>query len=135
MNINVVQCDATSLRPVLVGLHDAWSWEPMHVVIERFVIGPRSARSQHQSTGILTRDQIEEAKAWTTILEQGTLSLQSTAEVKPWATDVRLAAAGLLMNTTGMRHARDAARHALFAACKHFQLPDPLSKRGNHGQA
>jgi hypothetical protein len=49
--------------------------------------------------------------------------------VKPWATDTRLAAAGLMEPTTGMRHARDAARHALFAAVKTYGLPDPLSAR------
>jgi hypothetical protein len=51
------------------------------------------------------------------------------AHVKPWATDERLEAAGLLEATKGMRHARDAARHALFAACKDGGIPDPLSKR------
>jgi hypothetical protein len=49
--------------------------------------------------------------------------------VKPWATDERLAAAGLLDPTKGMRHARDAARHALFCAVRDFGLPDPLSAK------
>jgi hypothetical protein len=49
--------------------------------------------------------------------------------VKPWAVDKRLHAAGLLDMTAGMRHARDAARHALFCAVKDYGLPDPLSSK------
>jgi hypothetical protein len=51
--------------------------------------------------------------------------------VKPWATDERLEAAGLLDLTKGMRHARDAARHALFTAVKDGGVPDPLSKHAH----
>jgi hypothetical protein len=55
--------------------------------------------------------------------------LRAAALVKPWATDRRLTAAGLLDPTAGMGHARDAARHALYAAV-HLQLTtDPLSKK------
>jgi hypothetical protein len=51
------------------------------------------------------------------------------AMVKPWATDERLKAAGLWDMTAKMVDARDAARHALYAACHDAGLPDPLSKR------
>jgi hypothetical protein len=54
---------------------------------------------------------------------------RSAAEVKPWASDERLDAAGLLAPTKGMPHARDAARHALFTAVRDGGQPDPLSKR------
>jgi hypothetical protein len=54
---------------------------------------------------------------------------RSAADVKPWATDTRLQAAGLLDLTKGMRHARDAARHALFCAVCDFGLTDPLSRK------
>jgi hypothetical protein len=47
--------------------------------------------------------------------------------VKPWATDKRLAAAGLTAPTEKLTDARDAARHALFTACHDCGLPDPLS--------
>lgn len=54
---------------------------------------------------------------------------RSAAVVKPWATDARLKKAGLLACTAKMVDARDAARHALFAACHDAGLPDPLSKK------
>jgi hypothetical protein len=49
--------------------------------------------------------------------------------VKPWATDARLEKAGLLAITAKMVDARDASRHALFAAVHDCGLPDPLGKR------
>ncbi len=52
---------------------------------------------------------------------------RNASQIKAWATDARLEAAGLLEVTKGMRHARDAARHALFAAVRDAGLPDPLS--------
>lgn len=55
---------------------------------------------------------------------------RSAAEVKPWATDARLKAAGLLTLCTGMPHAADAARHMLYCATKDCGMPDPLSKDG-----
>lgn len=53
---------------------------------------------------------------------------RSAAEVKPWATDARLRAAGLLQECRGMPHAADACRHALFAAVRDGGVPDPLSQ-------
>jgi len=55
------------------------------------------------------------------------------ATVKTWATDARLDAAGLLAATAGQRHARDAARHAAYTACRDAGLPDPLSRPGQAG--
>lgn len=54
---------------------------------------------------------------------------RSASEVKPWATDERLKAAGALEVCKGMGHARDAARHALFTAVKLGMTKDPLSTR------
>lgn len=54
---------------------------------------------------------------------------RNAGTVKPWATDVRFPRSGLLSATEGMRHARDAARHALFAAVHDFGVPDPLSRK------
>lgn len=53
---------------------------------------------------------------------------RSAAQVKPWATDRRLAAAGLAQACHGMPHAADAARHALFAAVHDAGYPDPLRR-------
>jgi hypothetical protein len=50
--------------------------------------------------------------------------------VKPWATDKRLTAAGLLAMTAKMADARDACRHALYTAVHDAGIPDPLSAAG-----
>jgi hypothetical protein len=97
------------------------------VAVERFVIGPRSARSSTPAGGAAAREVITRVADW--VYWRGLpYWSRSAAEVKPWATDTRLAAAGLMEPTVGMRHARDAGRHALFTAVKHYGLPDPLSK-------
>jgi hypothetical protein len=54
--------------------------------------------------------------------------LDQAAAVKPWVTDRRLEAAGLLALTSRMHHARDAARHALFALAKAEVFAHPLSR-------
>jgi hypothetical protein len=48
------------------------------------------------------------------------------ADVKPWATDKRLEAAGMLGHTSDMKHANDAARHALYTAKHDARMEDPL---------
>jgi hypothetical protein len=48
------------------------------------------------------------------------------ADVSPWATDRMLRAAGLLREVTGMRHANDASRHALYRAVRDARKPNPL---------
>lgn len=96
---------------------------------EKFVVGRRAARSATPAAGATTRDMIGRLEAWTQEHCDGRVHSRSAADVKPWATDKRLAAAGLLEPlTTGMRHARDGARHALFCAVRDYGLPDPLSK-------
>lgn len=56
-------------------------------------------------------------------------------DVKPWATDRKLEAAGLgpAMFPAAMKHAKDAARHSLFAACKDLGLRDPQSRSRTAG--
>jgi hypothetical protein len=95
------------------------------VALERFVVGRRAGRSTTPEAGIATRNMIGEVVAWAR--DRCPVHLRSASEVKPWATDARLEAAGLLELTKGMRHARDAARHALFCAVRDYGLPDPLS--------
>ena len=95
--------------------------------IEKFVPGPRSGRLRH-SEGKATADL---AAALAGLIERrGRRVVQrAAAEVKPWATDARLDAAGLLDVTKGMPHARDACRHALFAGVRDGRMPDPLSSQ------
>ena len=113
---NAVQCTAEVLYHVLRGLNIV---DATFVAVERFV--PRGRANAAQE---LTRDQV--AQLWR---HHDRVVARSASQVKPWATDARLEAAGLLEATKGMRHARDAARHALFAAVKDGGLPDPLSTR------
>jgi hypothetical protein len=98
------------------------------IAYERFVVGRRAGQSSTAAAGARTRTMVGELESWASPSWRKVFA-RSAAEVKPWATDARLAACGLLEPTHGMRHARDAARHALFCAVKDWGLPDPLSAR------
>lgn len=111
----VLQCTASALYDVLRGL----DFEGRAVIAaERYVDRGRTNAAQ-----ALTRDQVGALEQ----LYPGA-RLRTAAQVKPWATNDRLNAAGLLDLCTGMRHARDSARHALFTAVRDLNLTDPLSK-------
>jgi len=94
------------------------------LAVEAFVNSTRAARS---STPIGGR----EARAL--ITELGDLGVhvfsRNASMVKTWATDHRLEAAGFLDSTKGMGHARDASRHALYAAVRCGYTHDPLSRK------
>lgn len=98
---------------------------PVHIGVERFVVRQRAARSRTADAGALTRALIGQIQYAAESLG-ARVTVRSAADVKPWATDVRLRATGLLEVCTGMPHARDAARHALFTAVHDAGLPDPL---------
>lgn len=125
--VNVFQCGAKSTE-WLAGqlLAEAESFaDDVVLAVERFVVGTRAARSRTAKAGATTRDLVGRLTrpdaAWRTVA-------RSASEVKSWALDERLKAAGLLDATKEMRHARDAARHALFAAVADGGIPDPLSR-------
>jgi hypothetical protein len=106
------------------------------VQTERFVVSGRSGRSSSAKAGEETRDLVGRLEQVTlTYAEDPTdggaalFVTRPAASVKPWADNVRLHRVGLLEATNGMVHARDAARHALFTACRDGGVPDPLSKR------
>lgn len=88
---------------------------------ERFVVSRRAGRSASAHSGQKARDIIGALVA-----SGHTVHLETAAAAKRWATDKRLAAAGLTP-TEGLPHSRDAARHALYALVKHYRCPDPLS--------
>ncbi|MDQ6524300.1 hypothetical protein RB608_11845 [Nocardioides sp. LHD-245] len=102
--------------------------DPARVVlaVEKFVVGRASMRSGRD--GALTRDLVGQLQR-VAALHGVRYVERSASQVKPWATDDRLAGARLLEPTKGMRHARDAARLALYAAVHDGALPDPLSRR------
>lgn len=114
------------LAPLLE--HDDW---PTLVQAEQFVVGRRAAHSGTASAGRATRELIGALRErWPFVI------IRTASQVKPWATDRRLAelrtgGQNLIEATKGMRHARDAARHALYAAVHDGGIPDPLSKRSN----
>jgi hypothetical protein len=120
----VLQCDHYSTllfaRAIVV-------WNPEFtplVAVEQFVVGPRSSRSGTALAGRTTRNLIGALSE-----EFGdAVVLRPAGQVKPWATDRKLDAAGLLHPTAGMNHARDAARHALYAAVHSGIAHDPMSK-------
>ncbi|MFI7678542.1 hypothetical protein [Actinophytocola sp. NPDC049390] len=98
------------------------------VAIEKFVVSRRSGRSSTAQAGEQARLIIGGVAQL--CQQHGVRLVQRPAGVvKPWATDRRLDAAGLLAPTRGMGHARDAARHALYAAVRDLRLPDPLSTK------
>lgn len=103
------------------------------VAVEKFVVVRGSMKSA--GAGATTRDLVGQLAG--VVTNHGAsaphvvqYAQRSASEVKPWATDARLEAAGLTAMCKGMRHARDAARHAAFAAVKDGGLSDPLSARG-----
>lgn len=97
--------------------------EPL-LAVEQFVVGARAARASSAHAGRITRALVAE------LHEVGPpVFLRNASLVKTWATDKRLAAAGFLDSTKGMGHARDASRHALYAAVHCGYTTDPLSTK------
>lgn len=124
-----VRIDALQITPLLVqdALDMLRGAADVAVAMESFVVRQRAGRSGSAQAGALTRGLIEQIRGWARMWRVP-LHEYRAADVKPWATEDRLAAAGLMHPTVGMRHARDAGRHALYAAVKMYGLPDPLSR-------
>ena len=129
---DVVQC-TSGIAPYLLGsiLDDAVV--RTLVQVEKFVVSARSARSSSAGAGAVTRDLVGRLAGEVT--DYGRRHPEVAVEyaqrpavgVKAWATDDRLTAAGLVEVCKGMRHAKDAARHALYAATADGGIRDPLS--------
>jgi hypothetical protein len=126
---SIFQCDAGSVGwLVRETLSSRLPWDRRILAIERFVVGPRAARSSTPAAGRLTRDMVGELIALGLELPGVQVIQRSASEVMTWATDVRLDRAGLLAATKGMTHARAAAKQAIYAAVADCGAPDPLSK-------
>ncbi|KRB73062.1 hypothetical protein ASE01_20005 [Nocardioides sp. Root190] len=132
-DVDVIQCSAHTAPLVLEALlsdnRADLGTAPVVVALERFVIGKTSMKSG--GPGAVTRDLVGQLENVARRHEGVSIAKRSAADVKAWATDIRLAHAGLLEPTKGMRHAKDAARHALYAAVKDGGLPDPLSRKAH----
>lgn len=129
---SVIQCDHDSailfVRAILSTVDTGMAGCRLPILaVEQFVVGPRAACSRTPSAGAVTRNLIAALRQEFAAAVH--LRQRPAAAVKPWASDVRLAAAGLLDATRGMTHARDAARHALYAAVRDQLMYDPLSAR------
>jgi len=136
--VHAVQCSHDIATVLFAALLDQQPATPTVVQIEKFVVGRRAGASSSAAAGEQTRNLIGRLReVWETFDSSvngrlgGHWFERTAANVKPWATNERLAAAGLLAKTEGMRHARDGARHALFAAVHGGHLPDPLSKKAS----
>ncbi len=119
----VPAADAQASLEDLLGAQD-----PAEVIfaIEAFVVGYRAGRSSTPAAGRTTRLLIGSLSGWA--VDRGIRVVVRTAsEVKTWASDTRLRAAGLYVK--GAPHARDGGRHALFSAVSDAGFPDPLSAR------
>jgi len=122
---HVLQCDSGLALAVIAGLIEG---APGHVGVatERYVAG----LGREGGMASLTRSLVEAVhqlaqeradKSW----------VRPAHEVKAWATDIRMSAAGLTAVAKGMsNHGLDGLRHALFAAVKDAGLRDPLSRKG-----
>jgi hypothetical protein len=131
VNPSIFQCDPDS-APWLVRemLSDnTLTYDQRVLAVERFVVGPRAARSSTAAAARLTRDMVGALVALGTALPAVRVTVRSAAQVMLWATDCRLDRVGLLTATTGMPHARAAARHALYATVADCGVPDPLSRK------
>ena len=128
-NHSLIQCTPDVPRWLVGHLFEhAQPGSRLVLAVERFVVRSRAGRSSDAAAGEITRDLIG-ALCAIGELHGAAVYLRSAAEVKPWASDTRLAAVGMNISSS-MRHAGDAARHALFAAVRDCGLPDPLSKKG-----
>jgi hypothetical protein len=125
-DVFILQGDPTGAAAAVETLLDTSAADRIVLAIEQFVIGRASMRAGRH--GQATRDLIGVLEALARSHATVSLALRSASEVKPWATDRRLAAAGLIEPTRGMGHARDACRHALFAAVHSGLMPDPMSR-------
>jgi hypothetical protein len=121
----VLQCDHYSAVPLVEAiLRSGWhrpADSRLVLVVEQFVVSTRAAKSGTAEAGRITRAMIADLDALEPVLTQ------TAGQVKPWATDRRLAAAGLLTPTSKLPHARDAARHALYAGVVKHLVRDPMS--------
>jgi hypothetical protein len=125
----LLQTEPESLLPFVGLMIEMFEEEgPIHLAIEQWAIGPISRAAQ--KWGKITRQQIGELAAFESHLpgRRVLVHLRTASDVFPWASDARLAKAGLLSRTAGLEHARSAARHALFSLVRDTGAPDPLSR-------
>lgn len=136
-DVEAVQCTASTalcmLETLLNDFRPSLGSAPACVQIEDFVV--RRAASKSGRAGAVTRALVGRLEREAGGHQDVKVVTRSAAQVKPWATDERLKAVKTggtdlldVVSHVG-RHARDAARHALFCAVHDGGIPDPLSTR------
>ena len=113
---------AAALHEMLHGHDGGW---PVHTAgIEAFVARRKSVKLH----GVRANHVVVQVAELTGVLAGYGIPViaRPAGMVKPWATDKRLEAAGLLKLAGSSPHVKDAGRHLLFSACQ-AGLPDPLS--------
>lgn len=126
----VFQCNADAVLTLLGMLLDSQPAAALTVLaVEQFIVGRRAARSAAPGAGMVTREMVGAVARLGDALPGIHVVRRAAHDVMRWATDERLDAAGLLSVTRGMPHARAASRHALYAAVRDGNLPDPLSSK------
>lgn len=107
---------------VQTGLELAQLLEADYVAVERYVIQPRSGRSQDKGAQLTTLTMAEDMIQRALVAKGSWARLQylGPGNVKPWATDRRLERYGLKVRGG---HHRDAVRHALYLAVQRGLLP------------
>jgi hypothetical protein len=133
VSVRVVQASANCALDVLqMWFESLPAVAEVYFQAELFVVGTKSFRAG--SPGARTRDMVGSAVTLAGTHNVHT-ELRNAAAAKAWAKDERLEKAGLLGHLVGMKHAKDAARHALYTACHEGNIPDPFSKKARRTDA
>lgn len=126
----ILQVDGNSapgvLQAVLIRMHAGYAEGNAHVKcyaqVEPFVTGqgagtrgPKADYTRQEAFRL-----VELLQLWGYAVK-----LRKAADVKTWASDKRLKAAGVLRPPEN-RHGNDASRHGLFTAVHDAYMPDPL---------
>ncbi len=124
----LLQCDSAGLLPIVGLFLEALQDEVVHLAVEQWAMGPISGVAG--KAGRVTRELIGELEAFESSRSPAPtiVHLRRAVDVFPWASDRRLAAAGLYERSAGMKDARSAARHALYSHVRDTGAPDPLRR-------
>lgn len=133
IDVHVVQCTANCALDILqLWLTGVPTKAEVYFGVERYVdrkvgrSGAAGQRTKDMVGSALTLVQTELSRPGA---PKGAVNQNNAARVKAWATEGRLRAAGLWAPTEGMRHTRDAAKHALYVAVADGKCPDPYSRK------